>query len=413
MRLDYLSCRRSFRIGSKWNIPGGALAIMRDGELLLARGYGLADVEQEERVRPESLFRIASISKPIRAVAVMNLVEEGRLRLDMRASALLDDFRPAEGGDADPRVDRITVRQLLEHSAGWDASSGFDPMFSTREIAELMGVSAPADCATTIRYMRRQPLDFDPGSRYAYSNFGYCVLGRIVESASGQTYEEYVTSEILDPMGIERMRLGQTMLSGRYADEVRYYDYAGADLATPVFPEIDGPAPWPYGGFHLEAMDAHGGWVGSATDLVRFVWGLESSNPSAVLQADTVSTMLAHPAPPLWEGRSSYCALGWRVRPARKDSDWWHTGSLPGSSAILYRRSDGITWAALFNTRPNTQGDDFLVDVITAMGRAAMLQSLSGILPVILGGVAAAGALLAVLVRKKRTRSGVKRGGRM
>jgi N-acyl-D-amino-acid deacylase len=389
---------------TKWDIPGGALAIMRDGQLMLARGYGFADVAREERVRPESLFRIASISKPITAVAILNLVEEGRLSLDARALGLLDDLRPADRSDVDPRADRITVRQLLEHSGGWDASGGFDPMFATRDIAEMMGVSAPADCATAIRFMRGQPLDFDPGSRYAYSNFGYCVLGRIIESAAGQTYEEYVTSQILDPMGIERMRLGQTMLSGRYADEVHYYDYAGAPLATSVFPEIDEPVPWPYGGFHLEAMDSHGGWVGSAADLVRFAWGLESKNPSAVLHADTVSTMVAHPAPPLWEGGSSYYALGWRVRPTRNSSNWWHTGSLPGSSAILYRRSDGTTWAALFNTRPNRQGDDFLVDVITTMGRAAMLVSLSRILPIILVVLVAGATSLALLVRKKKRR---------
>ena len=297
----------------KWDIPGGALAVMKDGQLLLARGYGLADVERAEPVQPDTLFRIASVSKPITAVAVLKLVEEGRLSLDTPAFSLLDEFQPPAGKDPDPRIATITIRQLLQHAGGWDSAQSFDPMFRSSEAAQEVGAPAPADCPTTIRYMLGQPLDFDPGSRYAYSNLGYCVLGRIIEEVTGETYADYVQHQVLAPMGIERMHLGRSLLSGRQPGEVRYYDDEGAPLAPSVFPDQGSPTPWPYGGFHLEAMDAHGGWIGSATDLGRFAWAVDQANPTAALKPATLTLMLSRPPAPLWEGKSDYYALGWRV----------------------------------------------------------------------------------------------------
>jgi N-acyl-D-amino-acid deacylase len=174
------------RIMKKWAIPGGALAVIADGRILLARGYGLADVERNDPVQPESLFRIASLSKPVTAVAILKLVEEGRLSLDTEVFRLLDDLEPPAGAAVDPRIYSITIRHLLEHSGGWDANQGFDPMFASQEIAEAMGAPEPVDSKTVIRFMLGQPLDYDPGSRYAYANFGYCVLGRVIERVTGQ-----------------------------------------------------------------------------------------------------------------------------------------------------------------------------------------------------------------------------------
>jgi N-acyl-D-amino-acid deacylase len=394
--------RAFVKLMEKWDIPGGALAVIVDGHVLLARGYGLADVERNEPVRPESLFRIASLSKPITAVAVLKLVEEGRLGLDTELFHLLDDLEPPAGATVDPRIYSITIRHLLEHSGGWDASKGLDPMFASQRAARAVGAPEPADCRTTIRFMLGQPLDFDPGSQYAYSNFGYCVLGRVIEEVTGQTYEDYVRGQILAPIGIDRMRLGRSRLSDRHPLEVRYYDYEGAALAESVFPGGPERVPWPYGGFHLEAMDAHGGWIGSAVDLARFVSALDSANPAAILAPDTIDVMLSRPAAPLWEGRSDYYGLGWRVRPASKSAYWWHTGSLAGSSAVLYRTSSGLAWVALFNTRPNTSGDEFLVELIGAMGRAAIADELRWISLAFLAVLGAVGVLVIRRVWKRK-----------
>ena len=103
----------------EFHITGDAIAVVKDGRLVLARGYGLADVERGEPVQPDSLFRIAGVSKPITAVAVLKLVEEGRPDLEASAFRILDQFQVPEGSTTDPRIFDVTVRQLLQHSGGW------------------------------------------------------------------------------------------------------------------------------------------------------------------------------------------------------------------------------------------------------------------------------------------------------
>jgi N-acyl-D-amino-acid deacylase len=390
--------RAMIALMEKWDMPGGSLAVVKDGEVLLVRGYGYADRESEVPVQPEALFRVASISKPITAVAVLKLVEDGRLDLDTPAFQLLDELQPLDPAGIDPRIETITVRHLLEHSGGWDSSISSDPMFRTREIAEEMGVTPPADCPMVIRYMLGKPLDFDPGSRYAYSNFGYCVLGRVIKAASGQSYQDYVNSHILNPIGIYDMRLGRSLAAEQAKGEVHYFARE-PEQARSVFPEIWKPVPWPYGGFYLEAMDSHGGWIASAVDLARFASVLEDGNSRAVLNGESLASMVARPNIPQWEGASSYYGLGWHVRPGLRNDNMWHTGSLPGSTGVLYCAADGLVWAVLFNSNPDSSGDAFLVDLITVMGRAAFMDELlwaGGILLVCLlaGGV--------VLVRRRK-----------
>ena len=143
-------------------------------------------------------------------------------------------------------------------------------MPTTKRAAQAAGVPPPARCEIVIRYMLGQRLDFEPGTGYAYSNFGYCVLGRVIEKITGQGYEEYVKTTVLQAMGVNRMRIGRTLPEGRADGEVRYYDYPGAPLRERVFPGM-GQCPGPYGSFYLEAMDSHGAWIASALDLMRFL----------------------------------------------------------------------------------------------------------------------------------------------
>jgi N-acyl-D-amino-acid deacylase len=189
------------------------------------------------------------------------------------------------------------------------------------------------------------PLDFTPGTRYDYSNFGYSILGRVIEKASGQTYEQYVKSAVLTPAGATRMRLGRTLESGRAPGEVRYYDPV---TGTSVFPG-GGSVPWPYGGFYLEAMDAHGGWLASTVDLLRFLTAVDGfpTRPD-VLSPTSIQIMTARP-PSIWEGSPWYYAMGWAVRPDQ--GNWWHDGSLPGTASIIVRTGTGLAWAAMFNAR--------------------------------------------------------------
>jgi N-acyl-D-amino-acid deacylase len=339
-------------------IPGGALAVVKDRRLVYARGYGWADRENRVAVRPDSLFRIASISKPVTGVAVMKLIEEGRLEPDARAFDLvrLDPVLP-RGKKPDPRLREVTVRQLLQHTGGWDREKSFDPMFRPTAIAEATGTPPPAGPAAMIRYMLGRPLDFGPGAGCAYSNFGFCVLGRIIEKVTGLSYEEYVRRSVLAPARIRRMRLGASLAAKRAEGEVRYYTRDNA-TARSVFPEQPGQVPWPYGGFHLEAMDAHGGWIASAVDLARFAAALDDPEKCPVLKPETQRAMYAPPPAPVSRKPDGaledwWWGCGWSVRPVRDTgrANYWHSGSLPGTYTLLVRRWDGLSWAVLFNLR--------------------------------------------------------------
>lgn len=338
-------------------VPGGALAVVKDGKLVYARGYGWGDRERRQPVQADSLFRIASISKPVTAVAVLKLVEQGKLRLDDRAFDLLKLPPVVSKGDVpDPRLAKITIRQLLQHSGGWDRDKSFDPMFRPDEIAAAVGSPAPARPEAIIRYMLGKPLEHDPGTRYAYSNFGYSVLGRVIEKVSGLGYEEYVRRNVLAPAHVTTMRIGATRESGRLPNEVRYYTPSGRTSRS-VFPDQPGEVPACYGSFFVEAMDAHGGWVASAVDLVKFSAALDDP-AHTLLKPETLRAMYRRPDAPLWrkdDGSPSdaFYGCGWMVRPVGQDgkANYWHSGSLPGTNTLLVRRWDGLTWAALFNQR--------------------------------------------------------------
>jgi CubicO group peptidase (beta-lactamase class C family) len=349
----------------RWGVPGGAIAVVKDGRLVLARGYGYADADTKEPVAPNALFRIASVSKPITAVAVLKLAEEGRLDLDAKVFAMLPSLTPPPGATVDARLDAITVRQLLWHVGGWDRDRSYDPMFRATQIAAALGTAPPASVESVIRYMRGQPLDFAPGERYAYSNFGYAVLGRVIEKVTGQSYGAYVTDAVLRPMGVTRTRLGRSLLADRAPGEVRYYD--GGGMTTPVFPGSTA-VPWPYGGFNIEAMDAHGGWISSAVDLARFITAVDGlpTRPD-FLQPSSIERMTARP-PGVWDGAASYYGAGWLVRP--QQGNWWHGGSLPGTSSLIVRTGTGLAWAVLFNARSMVSGSTFEQEVDPAVWQA-------------------------------------------
>jgi N-acyl-D-amino-acid deacylase len=312
------------------SIPAGTLAVARDGKLLLARGYGHTDREGKRKVEPDTPFRLASLTKPITAAAVYKLIGDGKLSLDARVAALLAIDPPA-GGKRDPRWDEITVRHLLEHRGGWDRDRAGDPMFQ-KAIARALGLKGPPTPADIVRYAAGQPLQFDPGSKSAYSNFGYCLLGRVIEKAAGQCYGDYVRKELLAPLGIRSVEPGRTLPQDRNPREPFYsHPRRGQDM-------LDGPelVPVADGSFRLEALDAHGGLIGSAPDLVRFLGAYR-----------------LHGAPL-----------------SDKPSPGVYTGLLPGTYTVLIQRADGVAIAALFNQSADVSGLDYGV-IAEVLNRAA------------------------------------------
>lgn len=345
-------------------VPGASLAVARHGKLVYARGFGLADVDRGEAVQPDSLFRIASVSKPLTAVAILQLVERGRLGLDDLVMSRMKVPRPASAdGKFDARWEQITIRHCLQHTGGWDRAASFDPIGRPWEIARTLGIQPPVKPDQIVQYMLRCPLDFNPGQRFAYSNFGYIVLGRIIESVTGVPYESHVVKEVLNPMGISAARLGRALLEHRAEKEVRYYDSRHRTGPALYPPRLGEKVPLPYGAENFEAFEAHGGWIASAPDLVRFATAFDDPDKSPLLKAESISRMCARPdgaAGTEADGKpkDAYYGCGWMVRNVGNGGgvNLWHTGLIAGTESLLVRRWDGLDWAVLFNTFDDSSG---------------------------------------------------------
>lgn len=340
------------------NIPGGSLAVMRKGKLILARGYTWSD-DSTLSVQPTSLFRLGSLSKALTATAVMRLVQDGKLSLSTPVTQLID-MSPPTGVTPDPRLSQITVRRLLQHLGGWDRDITPDPTYEDRTIATSLGVPLPIGKTDMVRYGAGLPLDHAPGSTYAYSNYGYLLLGQIVEKVSGTAYATYVQQKVLTPLGITRNKPGKSLRSGQASGEVPYYSqYTGPS----VFDAAGTTVPAPYGSFNAENRTAMGGWLTSAVDHVKFTQIFDLT--TSVLTKTSVDAMFAKPETGL-NADGYYYGFGWMVRDVTGGKNTWHDGSLPGTTTIVTRRFDGITWAVLFDQRDDPSGLTYDYDDISA-----------------------------------------------
>jgi N-acyl-D-amino-acid deacylase len=329
----------------QYDIEAGTLAVMNSETMLHERGYGWQDPQQQQPLPPDALMRIASISKPLTNAAIRKLVAEGQLELTDKVFCVADTqarcwLPVGERAPADPRLADITVQHLLEHRGGWDRDLSGDVMFMSLDIAEALDIPSPPSKADITRYVVGQPLDFAPGSRVAYSNFGYSLLGQIIERATNQSYIDYLNEAILNPIGVTDVAVGRTLPGHRHPREPWYAD---PGYATSVFtPSMQ--VALPDGGFYLEAMDAHGGLIASATDLVRF---------GQAYQVD------GRPIP------QDPCA-GYQY------GSGLFYGSLPGTLTMLSWDTNGLTMAVLFNQRVRNDGTWIPMDDLTEQLRAAL-----------------------------------------
>ncbi|MFB4278947.1 serine hydrolase domain-containing protein [Nonomuraea sp. MTCD27] len=329
-------------------IRAAQLAIMKNGKILLARGYCYDDYSRVPSVpSPTSLFRIASLSKNITSAAVMRLVQDGKLSLSAKVTQLLG-LTPA-----DARMEQVTVLRLMQHLGGWDRDVSKDQLWLDHTISAALDVPLPIGHDDIIRYATARPLDHAPGTKMVYSNYGYLLLGRIIEKVSGQPYETYITTKLLQPLGITRMRLGESLRSEAAAGEVRYE----SQYTNKTVLDTSGTTvPYPYGGFNMPNQDANGGWLASAVDLVR--WTLAFDRPGTVLSSASIATLVAKPEIGVNEYGSWYGG-GWWCRQVTGHLNTWHNGSMPGTFAYLARLQNGFSYALLFNRREESGSLDY------------------------------------------------------
>jgi CubicO group peptidase (beta-lactamase class C family) len=284
-------------------VTAGQLAIHVNGALALNRGY--TNAAMRPTVEPASLFRIASCSKIFTCAAIEELRASGRLKMNERVFPLLGIQEPAlPRRRPDPRINEITVQQLVNHAGGWVAGgpfvaqngervegSNFDPVFQIRRMSLELGLSRPLSKLDMARYMYGMPLQFTPGTQnynsthgHSYSNFGYVLLGLVVEKVAGMTYVDFLRSGPLNRDGTEDVFLAHTRADQRLPREVWYE--AAARGPDALLPRSNILVPNPYGGegFVTECMDSGGGLATTAATLASFiskhaVWGMGGRAP--------------------------------------------------------------------------------------------------------------------------------------
>ncbi len=213
---------------------------------------------------------------------------------------------------------RITVQHLLEHTAGWTPEFG-DPMFERTDIFGDEFITWA---------METYPIVTKPGDVHVYSNFGFCLLGRVIEYVSGQSYEAYVLANVLGPCGITTMQIAGDTLADRAAGEV-VYNATNSEIGSD-----------PYA-LPVARMDAHGGWIATATDLVRFGVRVERLEGVPDILADATIAEMIDPS-----AVNPGYAKGWIID---SPDTYWHNGGLAGTESILVRTVDGFCYAAIIN----------------------------------------------------------------
>ncbi|MBA3606806.1 MAG: beta-lactamase family protein, partial [Acidimicrobiia bacterium] len=297
-----------------------SVAVAVNGEVLHTAAYGSrvpapappaglnAPPPAPEPVEAADRFRIASISKVITATVVLDLVEDGAFDLDQPVGAVLAAHVGATS--TDPAVGAITARQLLSHT------SGFDPYDRT-----FFGGGSPS-CVEAAQRGLSRGLNSAPGSAYRYSNMNFCLLGLLIEQVTGQPYADVVGQRLLDPLGIEGMRIAGT------------FDPDPAEVEHPSVATRN----------YMEALGGAGAWMATAADVVRIVDALDPDKPGwHPLSEQTAATMRLG-APGITYPPDQWYGLGLIVS---ADGTWGHSGTLENTHAMVLHRPDGVTWCVL------------------------------------------------------------------
>jgi CubicO group peptidase (beta-lactamase class C family) len=284
------------------DVPGLSVAVVRHDELVWAEGFGLADVESRVPARADSVYRIASLSKPITAVAVLQLVERGQVQLD----ASIRRWVPAFPEKRAP----VTVRQVLNHTSGVRhyRPGEFVQRRHYPSVVKALGI------------FKDDPLLFEPGTRYEYSSHAYNLLAALVECASGLEFGEYLRERVFEPAGMSDSGLD------RASDVV--------DRRARHYERSDTPGRWlDAAAADLSSKWAAGGMRSSVLDLARFHVALDRG---VLLRPATLEQMYEETRLP--DGTPTGYALGWAVdRDARGRLLVGHSGGATGGSSFFMR----------------------------------------------------------------------------
>lgn len=290
--------RMAARLSGNWS---ASVAVMIDGEIVHAAAFGERVAGTGEAVEPGDRFRIASISKTVTAITTLRLVEQGLLTLDDPVGPTIAAHLGLTDYDADAAD--VTVRQLLSHTAGFP--KGADMVFGE-------GAASCSEIAS------RAMASMVGGGGYNYSNVGYCVLTVLIEAVTGKAYERVVDDELLEPLGIDGMRITSTYEIG--PDEVSHHPRAGRN--------------------YMETLAGAGAWNATPSDLVTILNAVDPKTPGLKVLTPDSMAMLRYRVPVA--GPPSGYGLG--IINYGGDA-WGHTGTIENTHAMVLVQPDRVTWA--------------------------------------------------------------------
>ncbi|MFZ6747073.1 serine hydrolase domain-containing protein [Undibacterium sp. JH2W] len=297
----------------KEEMPGASVIVTRDGKTLFRKAYGLADVDHKTVLQPDMMMRIGSITKQFTAVAILQLVEAGKLNLNDDLGTVLPAF-PAKG-------QKITIEHLLTHSSG---IKNFLAMPGFGDIADK-----PLTVTEMLDFFKNEPLEFAPGEHFAYSNSGYFLLGLIIEKISGLSYADYLAQHVFSPLNMRH-----TAFEGRERDAQRRVEgYVrgsnGIQKASPISANI---------GY------AAGALVSTVDDLA--LWDQAIAGSKLLKPASWQQALRPHV---LNDGKSSNYGFGWMSIKIQGVAANAHDGIIPGFNSFVMRIPEQKVFVAVLS----------------------------------------------------------------
>lgn len=286
----------------KADAPGATVIVVQDGRTVLRKAYGMADVARRIPMTPDTALRLGSITKQFTAVGILMLVDEGKVALDDDITKFLPDY-PTRGK-------RITIEQLLTHTSGI--------VSFTSKPAFFKSTGTDKSVAEMIDSFKNDPLEFEPGTRWAYNNSGYFLLGAVIEKVSGQTYAAFLEARIFKPLGMQHTAYeGQERNAGPRATGHTKGLLGGVSTAKPI------SMTQPY---------AAGALVSTVDDLAR--WDAAISAGKLLKPA---SWQKAHTSAVLADGKPTNYGYGWKIGTLRGVPMVAHDGGIDGFSTSAVR----------------------------------------------------------------------------
>lgn len=299
---------------SRHQIPGISVSVALAGELVWNSGFGLADVENYVPAKALTVYRTASVAKVMTAVAVLQLVEAGKLDLDAAVQRYVPSF-PVKPWP-------ITVRQLLCHQSGLRHYQNQQEIDSTRHFT---------DTAAALKAFANDQLVGEPGTIVRYSTYAYVLLGAIIEAVSSMRYMQYLRERVFAPAGMERTR--QDHHYSLVPNRARGYSLsASGNLQNCALADTSNKVPG-------------GGLLSTTEDLVRFALAFRRG---ALLRQAYVDMMMLPSR--LHDGRKTNFGLGWKLTTVDGRKAIWHDGGQQGvSTMMLMLPYEGIVVALMCN----------------------------------------------------------------